>query len=502
MADPGNWHGLLQLGGAALVFIAHLLTAARALTRPNRTPASRAAWVAVIMLAPLVGMLAYLLLGETSIGRARFRRLQQVRHNMRCLQEACTGPHAPGPEVALADNIAPLFELAHSINGFHVQAGNRIALLGAEGSTADDPVADCRAAMDALVAEIERAAESVHIAFYIWLDDGAGGRAADAVAAAARRGVACRVMVDALGSRSFIDGPRWRQLGDAGVMLLRTLDDINRLQHLAFSRMDLRDHRKIVVIDNRVAFCGSQNCADPAFRVKAAYAPWIDLLLRCEGPVVRQLQYLFLSGWIPEAGETALEDYAERGPVLPLDGGSRAMAFETGPSSRHNAMADMFVACIYAARRELLISTPYFVPDESILRALCAAPRRGVATQVIFPARNDSWLVGQSSRSTYADLLQSGVQVHEYPLGLLHAKSLTFDGEVALVGSANMDRRSLELNFENNLLIADPGVVGVLRQRQQTYLQVATPVSLQQVRQWPLQMRLVQNAVAMMSPVL
>lgn len=500
--DPGNWQGLLQLGGTVLVFIAHLLTAARALTRPNRAPASRAAWVAVIMLAPLVGMVAYLLLGETSIGRSRFRRLQQVRHNMSRLHEADPGQPVAGPDAALADNIAPLFELAHSINGFHAQAGNRIALLGAEGSAADDPVADCRAAMATLVADIDRATESVHIAFYIWLDDGAGGRVADAVAAAARRGVACRVMVDALGSRAFIDGPRWRQLAGAGVALLKTLDDVNRLQHMAFSRMDLRDHRKIVVIDNRIAYCGSQNCADAEFRVKPAYAPWIDLLLRCEGPVVRQLQYLFLSGWIPETGETVMEGYAARGAAATFDRGSRAMAFETGPITRHNAMADMFVACIYAARRELVISTPYFVPDESILRALCAAPRRGVATQVIFPARNDSWLVGQASRSTYADLLQCGVQVHEYPLGLLHAKSLTFDGEVALVGSANIDRRSLELNFENNLLIADPAVVGVLRQRQQKYLQVATPVSLPQVRQWPLHARLVQNAVAMMSPVL
>jgi cardiolipin synthase len=165
-------------------------------------------------------------------------------------------------------------------------------------------------------------------------------------------------------------------------------------------------------------------------------------------------------------------------------------------------MSDLFVACMYAARRELVITTPYFVPDEAMLRALCAAPRRGVDTTIVFPARNDSWLVDKACRSAYADLLESGVAVREYPLGLLHAKSMTLDGELALVGSANMDRRSLELNFENNLLVADRDVVAAIRRRQQGYLSVSRPVAMDEVRAWPFRERLVQNAVGMMSPVL
>ncbi len=496
MALQGHW---LHASVALVVFVVHLLVAARALTRANRTPASRAAWVAVVMLAPVVGMVAYLLLGETSIGRARFQRLERTRRRLATASDVAAAPLAAG---AVADAAVPLLELAHSISGFPAVAGNRVTLLGDVDSPADAPERDCRLALDALVADIEQARESVHIAFYIWLDDGAGGRVADAVAAAARRGVACRVMVDAFGSRAFIEGPRWRQLGEAGVKRLKTLDDINRLQHMAFSRMDLRDHRKIAVIDNRIGYCGSQNCADPEFRVKPAYAPWIDLLLRCEGPVVSQLQFLFLGGWIPETGETGLDGHAAAAAATRYDDGCVATAFETGPITRHNAMADTFVACIYAARRELVITTPYFVPDESILRAICAAPRRGVATTLILPRRNDSWLVGQASRSTYADLLQCGVAVHEYPLGLLHAKSMTVDGEISLVGSANIDRRSLELNFENSLLIADPGVTAAIRRRQDKYLSVSERVTREQVDAWPFATRLVQNAVAMMSPVL
>ena len=490
-------HDLAGWLWAVAVFVAHLLVVARALTRPNRTPASRVAWVAVILSVPALGMVAYLLLGETSIGRTRMQRLRRTEH----LLEA--PKHDDAAAVDVAPRINALFDLCRSINGFRPVGGNRVALLGHPGAPIDEPKLDCRAALDTLIADIEQARETVHIAVYIWLDDGAGGRIADAVAAAARRGVQCRVMVDALGSRAFTRGPRWKQLGDAGVRLLETLDDIARWRHFAFSRADLRDHRKIVVIDNRIAYCGSQNCADPEFAVKPEFAPWIDILLRCEGPIVRQQQTLFLSGWIAETGEPGLEGMPAAEP-LPAQFPENAVvqAFETGPITRHNAMSDMFTACMYAARRELLITTPYFMPDEAILRALCAAPRRGVKTTVVFPARNDSWLVGNACRSTYADLLACGVAVHEYPLGLLHSKSLTIDGQLALVGSANMDRRSLELNFENNMLIADADVVAAIHARQSGYLAASRPVPLDEVHAWPFRQRLVQNTVAMMAPVL
>ncbi|MDO5610081.1 MAG: cardiolipin synthase [Pseudomonadota bacterium] len=495
---------LLHPGLAGLLFIAHLLTVARALTRRNRTPASRAAWVAVIMLAPLLGVVGYWLLGETSIGRGRVRRIDTTQKALPRAAAMPGGADSPLPAVAAwaHESAQAVFALAHSINGFAALPGNRISLLGDAEGDPRQPQRDCLAAIDTLLVDIANARDSVHIAVYIWLDDALGARLVDAVAAAARRGVACRVMVDALGSRAFSHGPHWQRMSEAGVKLLRTLDDINRLRHLAFSRLDLRDHRKLVVIDNRIGYCGSQNFAAPAFEIKPKFAPWIDLLFRCEGPLVRQMQYLFLSGWIPETDEPGLERLPVAEPLPRCDGGSIAQVFETGPTSRHNAMSDMFVAAINAACRELLITTPYFVPDEALLRALCAAPRRGVRTRIVFPARNDSWLVGQACRSTWAELLECGVEVFEYPLGLLHAKSLTCDDSLALVGSANMDRRSLELNFENNLLIADANVVAALRARQLGYLSVCRAVDADEVRAWPFHQRLIQNAVAMASPVL
>lgn len=489
-------HHPLSLLPPLLVFLVHLLVVARAITRPNRIPASRVAWVAVIMLLPLLGVIAYLLLGETSIGRERIKRSREVKARMPLPDDAA------GALPAIEPRTASLFDLGRSINGFGPVAGNRIALLGDPDAPIDAPMEDSNIAIDALVADIQQAREHVHISFYIWLDDRNGGKVADAVCAAARRGVHCRVMVDALGSRAFTRSPRWRQLRNAGARTLATLNDIPRLGHLAVGRIDLRNHRKIVVIDNRIAYCGSQNCADPEFRVQAKFAPWVDIFLRCEGPVVRQEQYLFLSAWIAETGE-ALEELVSAAPAPQrFDPGVVAQMFGTGPTSHGNAMSDMFVAAIYAAREELLITTPYFVPDEAILRALCAAPHRGVKTTIVFPARNNSWLVGSACRSTYADLLASGVAVYEYPLGLLHTKSITLDGVIALVGSANMDRRSLELNYENNLLIADCDITRVIRQRQLTYLAASHQVAPETVGAWTFGDRLVQNTVGMMAPVL
>jgi len=483
--------GMQGLSGLPL-FVVHLIAVARAITRANRTPAARLAWVAVIMLLPLLGVIAYLFLGETSIGRERTLRLKAAEDRTSLPDDAAHAPQTIEPEAAAQ------FELCRSINGLRPVAGNRISLLSAPGASSNQPTLDSDSAIETLARDIEQATEHVHISFYIWLDDENGGKIADA----ARRGVRCRVMADALGSRAFIRGPRWRQLREAGVLLVATLNDIPRLGHLAVGRVDLRNHRKIVIIDNRIAYCRSQNCADPAFRIKAKYAPWVDIFLRCEGPVARQAQYLFLCAWIAETGEP-LEGLAtaKPGPQL-FQPGSVAQMYGTGPTTPGNAMSESFVGAIYSARKELVITTPYFVPDEAVLRALCAAPRRGVETTIVFPERNDSWLVENTSRSCYADLITNGVDVQEYPLGLLHTKSMTVDGKIALVGSANMDRRSMQLNFENNLLIADEGVAAEVRARQQGYLAVSRPVALDTVRAWPFHTRLVQNAVGMMAPVL
>jgi cardiolipin synthase len=191
-----------------------------------------------------------------------------------------------------------------------------------------------------------------------------------------------------------------------------------------------------------------------------------------------------------------------RRPFPAGEPGFTAQVIGTGPTVRHSAMPEVFENLMYTARHELFITTPYYVPDEAMQYALCASARRGVETTIIFPARNDSWIVGAASRSYYADLLEAGVCVFEYEGGLLHTKSLTLDGEVTLIGSANMDRRSFELNYENNILLQDRALTAEMRRRQADYLAHSRPVTAANVAQWPMRRRFLNNAIAMLGPVL
>jgi cardiolipin synthase A/B len=249
------------------------------------------------------------------------------------------------------------------------------------------------------------------------------------------------------------------------------------------------------VVDNRVTYCGSQNCADPEFRIKAKYAPWVDAVVRFEGPIARQNQRLFLGDWMAQVDEDASD--LLRQPLPPGEPGLTAQVIGTGPTERDSAMPEVF-----ATLRELVITTPYYVPNEAMQSARCACARRGVAVTVILPARNDSWVVGAASRSYYADLLAAGVRVFEYQGGLLHTKSLTLDGDVTLIGSANMDRRSFDLNYENNILFYDPTLTADVRRRQDAYLARSRPVTADQIAGWSMIRRLWNNTIAMLGPVL
>jgi cardiolipin synthase len=226
----------------------------------------------------------------------------------------------------------------------------------------------------------------------------------------------------------------------------------------------------------------------------------VDIMTRFEGPIARQNQYLFASDWMTLVDEN-LDDLLQR-PVPALVPGIAAQVVGTGPTMRFSAMPELFESLIYGARRELIITTPYFVPDDGMQAAICAAAYRGVNTTMIFPARNDSWIVAATSRSYYDDLLAAGVNIHEFQDGLLHSKTLTVDGDVTLIGSANMDRRSFELNYENNILFYDPAFTAEIRARQQTYLARSRSVSVDEVANWTVRRQLWNNAVAILGPLL
>lgn len=351
-----------------------------------------------------------------------------------------------------------------------------------------------------MIDDIDAATDHVHVMFYIWLTDDSGTRFAEAIIRAVKRGVTCRVMVDGLGSRDLLRSDLWKRMGEAGAKQGVALEIGNLLYRIFNGRIDLRNHRKVLVIDNRVTYCGSQNCADAAFAPKAKYGPWVDAVMRFTGPVVRENQHLFASDW----AEATDEDIGPllRGPMPPAEPGFAAQVIGTGPTARFSAMPETFETLMYAARDTLFVTTPYYVPDAAIQAALCAAANRGVDTTVIFPARNDDFAVQGASHSYYEDLLEAGVKIYEFLPGLLHTKSLTMDGNITLIGSANMDRRSFDLNYENNILLYDAETTAAMRERQQQYQDQSRKVELAEVRAWPMHRRIWNNALAIVGPVL
>ena len=460
----------------------------RVLLKPNRQPVARLAWIVLILAIPLIGMFVYLMFGETNIGRRRTERMHKIISRLPKVSDA-PGFDDEQLKVEVPEQHAHLFRVGQTVNGFEPIGGNQAHLT----KDSNDSIAS-------IVADIDAAQDHVHVNFYIWLPDNNGLKMVEALKRAASRGVTCRALADNLGSRQMIKSRHWRDMRKAGVKLAIALPISNPLLLPIKGRIDLRNHRKNVVIDNNITYCGSQNCADPEFRIKAKYAPWVDAMMRFQGPIARQNQYLFASDWEAETEEDLSELLKQ--PLPDTKPGFPAQVIGTGPTVRFSAMPEIFEMLMYTARRELVISTPYFVPDESMQAALCASSRRGVATTIIFPARNDSWVVGAASRSFYAELLEAGVNIFEFKGGLLHTKSLTMDGEVSLIGSANMDRRSFELNYENNILFYDSSLTAEMRKRQDSYIVQSDMVTPEMVENWSWQWRLWNNAVAMLGPVL
>ena len=483
MNDP-VWMTLAYIG-AGMIWLAVIV---RVILRPHREPASRAAWIMLVLGLPVVGILAYILLGETSIGRRRIARSRKVLARLPPMASATSGNQAD-LKAEFPARFAPLFRLGETINGFVPVGGNKGQLM-----------ADSNTAIDNMVADMDAASDHIHLIFYIWLADNNGLKVVEALKRAAARGVVCRAMADGLGSRTMIGSKYWQDMRAAGVKVAVALPIGNPLLRPFHGRIDLRNHRKIVVVDDSITYCGSQNCADPEFRVKPKYAPWVDALIRFEGPIARQNQHLFAADWMSYVDEDI--NSLLQAPICESGTGFPAQVIATGPTGRYSAMPEVFATLMYAAHHSLVITTPYYVPNESMQDALCSAAHRGIETTIVFPARNDSWQVAAASHSYYRELLEAGVNIHEYVGGLLHTKSMTIDGEVTLIGSANMDRRSFELNYENNILFYDPLLTAAMRQRQDTYLAQSQPVTAHMVEQWSMARRFLNNSIAILAPVL
>ena len=446
------------------------------------------AWLAVIASMPFLGAVLYLLFGEKRLGRGRARRmrgnsvaLEKWKNSLAANEQPSAGHHHFG--------VHPLRSQARRVVGYPALPGNRIQLL--ESSAA---------VFDSLIADIDAARTRCHLCFYIWFEAGRTMDVVEALIRAAKRGVDCRALADAVGSKAFLHSESARRMREAGVMLLESLPA--GLWRTLFIRRDLRNHRKIAVIDGSLAYTGSQNLVDPHFfKQGSGVGEWVDAIARITGPTAACLDSVFEFDWALEAvKELQLAPYQ---PTEEEEGeGALVQVVPSGPDLRPEAIHQLLLTAIYSARDTLVITTPYFVPDEAMITALLSAAQSGVCVTLVVPARNDSFLVRYASVAHFDDLMTAGVRIALFEGGLLHTKSLVVDGRISVFGSVNLDMRSLWLNFEISLFVYDRDFTRQLCQLQDTYLEKSTLLDLATWRERPMGHRFLENTLRLIGPLL
>jgi len=422
---------------------------------PARTnPAAARSWLLLIAFVPLLGLPLYLLFGHPWLSRERIRRQalasQVIREQQAPLRHLRWTPGGDGAD-------AEMVPLVEQLGDFMPTHGNAIELLD-----------DYDASLRALIDDIDRARQRVHLLYYLMFDDAVGDAIAAALKRAAARGVQCRLLLDAVGAKRGLR--RYAaELRLAGVQVHDLLP--GGLRWRRSGRMDLRNHRKVAVIDNDAAYVGSQNLATAEF---VPGFPNRELVARVRGPAVAHLEAVFASDWFIETGERL--EVAPTAPVQHAD--VAAQLLPSGPAYPFANARDTVNALIHLAKRRLVLVTPYFVPDDATLSALRIAALSGVETQLILSASNNQRLTAWAQESYFEELLASGVKIALYRPRFLHAKNLSVDDGMALVGSINLDIRSFALNAEIGLLCYDRGVVARMREIEASYLADADSVSL------------------------
>ncbi|MET0781644.1 MAG: cardiolipin synthase [Microbacterium sp.] len=460
---------------AALVDFAIKIAALIIIPR-RRKPTAAMAWLLAIFLIPYVGIILYLLIGTFKLPKKRRDAQAQI--------DAIIRDNVRKERLEIMDPTWPrwfqrVVQQNEKLTGIPASYGNQATLLG-----------DYQGSIDAMAAEIDTAQKFVHVEFFIvaWDDTTRGFFAA--MERAVARGVTVRLLADHLPSAK-IPGSKetFAELDRIGVKWSWMLP----VQPFKgkYQRPDLRNHRKLVVVDGRVGFMGSQNLIartyDSPKNIKRGLQ-WQELMARLTGPIVAGVNTVFLSDWFIETGER-LTDHV---PARELTASTSPDALlcqvvPSGPGYTTENNLRMFLSLIYGATEKAIITSPYFVPDEAMVYAITTACQRGLDVQLFVSEQADQALVGHAQRSYYSDLLEAGVRIFMYPAPyILHAKHMSIDDDIAFIGSSNMDIRSFSLNAESSLLVRGESFVRAMREVEQGYRDAGRELTLEEWRKEPL----------------
>ena len=452
----------------------------------NRRPTAAMAWLLAIYFIPIVGVLLFLLIGNPRLPRERRRKQEVINESIRQMSRGLNlgtlRPNAP-------DWFRSLVRLNRNLGAMPISGDNGAILIsGYEES------------LDTMAEAIRQAQEYVHVEFYILQADATTEGFFAAMEEVAARGVKVRVLLDHWANRG---KPFYKKT-------IKRLDAMGADWHLmlpvqpfrgAYTRPDLRNHRKLLVVDGLVAFTGSQNITDPTYNLRKNIKRglrWVDMMTRVDGPVVASINAVFLSDWYSETDE--IIDDIELFDVRTGSGDLDCQVIPSGPGFEFQNNLKLFMSLLFAAQDKLIIVSPYFVPDEGLLLAIQTACQRGVHVELFVSEEGDQAMVYHAQRSYYEALLRSGVKIFLYrkPF-ILHSKSMSVDDEVAVIGSSNMDMRSFGLNLEISLLVRGEEYVQQLRAVEDQYRALSRELTLDEWMQQPLRSTVLDNLARLTS---
>jgi cardiolipin synthase len=471
-----------------LLALLHSLIVAGIVIWEKRNPTSALAWLLAITFLPFLGVWLYLL-----FGRRRFRqRAKSMTLADRKVREAL--PRPPDPLDAderwssLRGRIHPaqrgLMMLARNIGEFAVTEKNRTKVLR-----------DASLAYPAMEEAILGARQYVHVEYYIFEPDATGRRFLELLAEKARAGLEVRLLVDHFGSggltRDFL--APFLEAGGRFSFCMET-----RFPHLlTLWRLNYRNHRKIIVVDGATGFTGGMNIGDNYLGRDHRVGYWRDMHLQLDGPAVGDLQRIFAEDWLHATGEILADPrYA---PLAAARGDDLVQIIPSGPDMRWDPIHKLLFEAIVTAGQRVYITSPYFIPDATILQALTTSALRGVDVRLLLPGKSDLPLVRLAGRSYFEELLQAGVRIFEYQAGVLHAKTLVADGRYGSIGSANMDIRSFHLNFEVNAFVYSEALAGELEEIFLDDLRQAREITLAEEEELPLHLKLPERLARLLS---
>ena len=423
----------------------------------NRRPAVAMAWLLVIFFLPIPGLLLFLLLGSFQLGGQR--RSRQIAVNSE-LRRATAHMDLPNQADAAPNYVAANSKLTRRLTGFPMLDGNVFEYL-----------TDYRATLELMAQDIDAAQDYVNVMFYIVGTDpknrpGYADVVLDAMVRAVQRGVTVRLIFDHVGTAR-VRGYRQllSRLDAAGIDYHRSLPV--RPWRGEYQRPDLRNHRKMVVVDGTIGYTGSMNLIEPGYKRSSAHKMgrhWQDMMARMEGPSVASLDLVFATDWFSETGKQLQQDL--RGVTeseIEDHEGPAAQIIPSGPGFSQENNLRAFNHLFYSATESIRVVTPYLVPDDSMLYALTSAAQRGVRVELLVVRRADQLAVHHAQQSYFEQLLRAGIHIYRYPdPDVLHSKLFTIDDDVGIFGSSNMDMRSFSLNSEVTVMVVGPEEVAKL----------------------------------------